>query len=577
MGKANRRELRVVPAPGKLRPRPIVENSARLWYQYSADPMCTFNLRGASTLQVLSLVFAAGLTAALFGCGGSGGNGGGGGGSSSGGGGGVINPPPPVPGMLTSSDVTAVVTAAAQAAQADDMVIAVVDRMGRILAIYHEPSAPATMPGNFGNPVPSDDLAVALARTAAFFSNDEAPLTSRTVRFISGTHFPPGVENTPNGALYGIENTNRGCNLSTSIDSTVPPATPVSGIAPGYGIITGKADTSDTDQMAVNPGGVPIFKNAEVVGGIGVAVADSASYNLAEFIAFSGANADPPVIGFPTFPAPGEVVIDGIALPGVDQTTAPAGTVAGTFNSSFFRAGFGPMNGTPDPDGDLIPAKDGQILTAAQVSQIVNNAVNTALQTRALIRLPPDVNAEMSIAVSDLDGTLLALHRMPDGTIFSIDVAASKARNVVYFSGATRQAQDLNDVPIGTAVTNRTIGFGAQPFFPPGIDGSSPGPFFNLYLQDTMFPCTQGFQVPSLSWPATNQSGIVFFPGSEPLYINGQLVGGLGVSGDGVDQDDFVTAGGAVGFEAPAAIRADNIVIDGVRLPYLHFPRNPTQ
>jgi hypothetical protein len=51
----------------------------------------------------------------------------------------------------------------------------------------------------------------------------------------------------------------------------------------------------------------------------------------------------------------------------------------------------------------------------------------------------------------------------------------------------------------------------------------------------------------------------------------------LGVSGDGVDQDDYVTAGGAAGFEAPEAIRADQIVIDGVRLPFLHFPRNPTQ
>ena len=74
-----------------------------------------------------------------------------------------------------------------------------------------------------------------------------------------------------------------------------------------------------------------------------------------------------------------------------------------------------------------------------------------------------------------------------------------------------------------------------------------------------------------------NQSGVVFFPGSEPLYINGNLVGGLGVSGDGVDQDDYVTAGGAAGFEPSAAIRADQITIGGVRLPYLKFPRNPTQ
>ena len=35
-----------------------------------------------------------------------------------------------------------------------------------------------------------------------------------------------------------------------------------------------------------------------------------------------------------------------------------------------------------------------------------------------------------------------------------------------------------------------------------------------------------------------NQNGVVFFPGSTPLYKNGVLVGGLGVSGDGVDQDD---------------------------------------
>jgi hypothetical protein len=53
-------------------------------------------------------------------------------------------------------------------------------------------------------------------------------------------------------------------------------------------------------------------------------------------------------------------------------------------------------------------------------------------------------------------------------------------------------------------------------------------------------------------------------------------VGGLGVSGDGVDQDDFVTAGGAAGLEASRQIRADQLLIDNVRLPYLKFPANPT-
>jgi hypothetical protein len=127
-------------------------------------------------------------------------------------------------------------------------------------------------------------------------------------------------------------------------------------------------------------------------------------------------------------------------------------------------------------------------------------------------------------------------------------------------------------MPSGTAITNRTVSFGAQPLFPPGIDGSGPGPFFNLFLSDVANPCSQGSQ------PANaNQSGIVFFPGSLPLYKNGVLVGGLGVSGDGVDQDDYVTFNGAKGFVPPANIQADNYSIQGVRMPFLKFPRNPEQ
>ena len=106
---------------------------------------------------------------------------------------------------------------------------------------------------------------------------------------------------------------------------------------------------------------------------------------------------------------------------------------------------------------------------------------------------------------------------------------------------------------------------------PTGIDFTQPGPFFDLYQFDVANPCTQGAQPANL-----NQNGVVFFPGSVPLYRNGTLTGGFGVSGDGVDQDDYVTSQAAQGFEAPAAIQADQIVIRGVRLPYPKFPRNPT-
>jgi len=479
--------------------------------------------------------------------------------------GGALTPTPPpaaAPVTLSAADVNAVVEQAAQSVNVP-LVIAVVDRLGNILALLVEPGAPATAPGNFGQTVDTRDLAISLARTGAFFSNDQAPLSSRTVRFISGVHFPPGVVNAANAALYGIENTNRGCPLDPSLVPGVQIALARSfnGTGLGLGVATGKADANDSDPNAVNPGGVPLFKNGQLVGGVGVAGTTSA---VAEYAAFSAASA----AGFGANPAPpGVVVIDGISLPFVNQTSLPGGVSAGT--PITFSAG---TAGTTPPDGDLLPARAGTVggLTQADVQTIVNNAVSTASVTRAVIRLPPGQRARMAIAVADLDGRLLAVHRMPDSTIFSIDVAVSKARNMAYFSSAAG-AVDLPGMPPATAVTNRTISFGAQPFFPPGINGSGDGPFFNLYLNDVAHPCTQGSQ------PASpNQSGIVFFPGSVPLYKNGVLVGGLGVSGDGVDQDDYVANGGSAGFEAPTNIRADQILIQGVRMPYLSFPRNPT-
>jgi uncharacterized protein GlcG (DUF336 family) len=468
---------------------------------------------------------------------------------------------------LTSADVTALVQAAALAADPNTMVIAVVDRGGNVLGVYRKPSAPALATGNFSAQVDVNELAVSLARTAAFFSNDQAPLSSRTVRFISGIHFPPGITGTPNGPLYGIENTNRGCALSTNFiaGQSVPPARSIGGATTGLGVTTGKANVNDSDPNAVNPGGVPLFRDGSLVGGIGVAGVAPA---VAEYAAYTAGTSN----GFVPAPAaPGVVFIGGVALPFVNQTTSPPGVSAGSFTGSFL-VGPSASPGTP-PEGMLVAPVAGPLggLAASDVSMIINNAITTANTTRAVVRLPIGSSARMAIAVADLDGTIIGLYRMQDSAVFSVDVAASKARNMVYFNSASRSATDLTDVPLSTAVTSRTIGYGAQPFFPPGIDGSSPGPFFNLYLQDVANPCTQGFQV-----AGPNQSGVVFFPGSVPLFRNGVLVGGLGVSGDGVDQDDFVASGGSVGFEAPTAIRADQILLQGVRLPYLKFPSNPT-
>jgi uncharacterized protein GlcG (DUF336 family) len=529
----------------------------------------------------LALGFAGILAFLLAGCGGGSSNGA------------AIGPDPPpavqLPPPIQASEVNNLVNAAVNSVNVD-MVVAVVDRSGIVLGVYRTQNAPTVAVGNYGQTQNANDVAVALARTGAFFSNDQAPLSSRTVRYLSGIHLPPGVANQSNADLYGIENTNRGCTLVPTVayQSLLPPATALSG-GPGAGVLTGKADAFDSDPNAVNPAGVPVFDqpggtNTTVLGGIGV-VTTSSNLNVAEYAAFKGsmaarANAGEN-FGLKVVPPPGAVFIGGIQLPFVNQTSMPGGFTAGPVaGTAAFVPGFSPIPslGQP-PEGDLITPTKGPMggLTAAQVMLILDQAEATANITRAAIRLPLGSTTKMVIAVADLDGTFIGLRRMHDATIFSVDVAASKARNMTYFNSSSRTTADLPGVPMGTAVTNRTISFGAMPLYPPGIGGNpppaNPGPFFNLFLQDIANPCTQGAQTGA---PNVNKSGIVFFPGSAGLFINGKLVGALGVSGDGVDQDDFVTHGGTIGFEAPLSIRADQIFDLGVRLPYFKFPRDPT-
>jgi uncharacterized protein GlcG (DUF336 family) len=454
---------------------------------------------------------------------------------------------------LTPVDVDTIVKAAAAALNVNTATIAVVDRAGRPLGVFRQPAAGTA----------NDDQAVGVARTAAFFSHNMAPLSSRTVRFISGIHFPPGVSNAPNAALYGIENTNRGCDLGVTFNAgkSVPPAKSLSG-GIGPGIVTGKQQPDDANPAAVNAGGIPIYRAGNLLGGIGV-VGIAGDPQLAEFAAVNGVfgGGFAPVPAFP-LPEPGNVFIDGIRLPflGPDQKLTPTGLVQPKGTSPGTPAGtysLPPAVISGCADNGYLAGPTAGTLTAAQVDAIVQRAIAAAKKTRGIIRLPLSSYARMVIAVSDVNGDILALYRMPDATVFSIDVAVAKARNVVALA-----TSGLPGVPAGTAVTNRTIGFGAQPLYPPGIDDSNAGPFFSIFLGDLATACQQG-------------NGIVFFPGATPLYSGGKLVGGLGVSGDGVEQDDYVTVLAAGEFLPPENIWADRVKVDGVRLPMFKFPRQP--
>lgn len=270
------------------------------------------------------------------------------------------------------------------------------------------------------------------------------------------------------------------------------------------------------------------------------------------------------------------------------------------------------------PEGWLVLPHDSSSdnIKAADVEKVIRDGIAQADITRAAIRLNKDLRpgarTKMVLAVSDSKGEVLGLYRMKDATIFSIDVAVAKSRNTGYYASDRLDPADqvdanndaLSDVPKGTAFTNRTFRFLAAPRFPTGAESDAPPGDFSMLTMQGINPRT-GENLGNVPLAASvyadpakasvvafdafnasrnfrdtldlkNQNGIVFFPGSSAMYKNSSvLVGGFGVSGDGVDQDDVVTSVGEISLTAPANIRADQYFVAGVRLPYQKFNRNP--
>lgn len=628
--------------------------------------------------------------------------------------------------LLEPADISALLQRAAMATTSEDAIIAVVDRSGRILGVRTEAGVVAAFAGRDAELAFAIDGAVAKARTAAFFSSNQAPLTSRTVRFISqstvtqreveanpniadlasplrgpglvapigvGAHFPPEIPFTPEVDLFAIEQQSRdsatipgpdgigGTADDLTIDyrfnvnpNSVPDvAKPFMQTFPeSYGTQSGEFPTHQARGIGTLPGGVPLYKNGHLVGGIGVFFPGPdgfASYEQdfvhadlrpsgepqsnddrlnaplvleSEFIAFftaSGSipalNNDAPVL--PQFKLPkGRIDLVGITLESAGPHPTRFNPVSGQERlkqvGKANGAGQGANNGVNQPvspggdlflEGQAVP--EGWLVTpqasavdaimASDVERIIQRGIKEAKKVRAAIRLPIGERTRMILAVTDSAGEVLGLYRMPDATVFSVDVAVAKARNTSYYAGPDLQPTDAvdhnndgqADVPGGTAFTNRTFRYLALPRFPSGArDGSRPGDFSSLlnpginrltaensdplnplpasvYSGDaasvqmyTSFNPSRNFRDPR---DLTRQNGVVYFPGSTPLYRNSAgssvLIGGFGVSGDGVDQDDVVTVAGQKGYAPPKEIRADRFFVANVRLPFQKFLRNP--
>ncbi len=490
------------------------------------------------------------------------------------------NPQPTVD--LTTDDVQKLLTQAVEQAVRlnQQVVVAITDRAGNILAVY-------SMNGTQGSVWDVNVGAVPKARTAAYLSSNQHGFTTLTACFITRSHFPPGIANTPGGPLYGVPFSNLGGG-DIQPNNSAPP---------------GQTGNGQQGLTGV-PGGVPIFKNGVLAGGLGVSSFGTVGRLPASFLTDCGSGipiADEAialgaVIGYST---PSEKRADTIFIDGVQLLYQIAPTPPANFTFTFAdvtsRGALDPTYPLPNlvrfPDQGPVDLGDGihnynvtagQILSATDVQLIIDQAVAKANQTRAAIRRPFNSPARVFISVADVDGRMLGVWRTPDATFFSYDVSAQKARTAVAFSdpnnpfGAQiRQVLGLSPTQ-DLAVTTRAVGFLSQRFFPPGIDqptsgAPQPGP---LFIPDPVLPLNDYRWQQNIAL-APFGNGITIFPGGVPLYKNGQLAGGIGVSGDGVDQDDYIAAAGAVGFEPPMQMRSDQFFYLNVRLPYLKFPRNP--
>lgn len=70
-------------------------------------------------------------------------------------------------------------------------------------------------------------------------------------------------------------------------------------------------------------------------------------------------------------------------------------------------------------------------------------------------------------------------------------------------------------------------------------------------------------------------STLMIFSGSSPVAKNGVLAGAIGISGDGIDQDDIIGSYGSENFEIQPDQRIDRFFMRGIRIPYTKFPRHP--
>jgi uncharacterized protein GlcG (DUF336 family) len=572
---------------------------------------------------------------------------------------------------LTVADVNRIVAQAEQAAETlkqTRYTVAIVDRVGNVLGVYRRGTASVVTLASglrvsgglegISSSATGLDLAalaaIAKAVTGAYLSSSGNAFSTRTAGYIIQNHFAPGVRFAPGGPLFGVQFSQLPCG------DLVQTANP--------GAQTTIGPRRSPLGLAADPGGFPLYKGGQVVGGVGVVAGASATYaldlnprrpraDLEERIALAASNAyrapaairadritvaglklpysnsdkqipkvtrrSPvraipiAVAGYTTArPKPGKAF--GQVGSGIVRATVRNATAALATQRAFILEDGRGVNRFPPRAG---PSGSG--LSRGVVDEILQQALGVANQSRAQIRNPRNSVAQVSVSVVDAAGRILGIARTADAPVFGIDVAVQKARTAAFFSRPDSGARLtrvpatsiagiripspaarvsaarnlLGNVFTGTAFTSRSIGNIARPNFPDGVDNRPPGPLsngrdwspFNVGLQldlvqqhvlsAAIAPTAQ--LRTCTTRPLGLDNGMQVFPGGVPIYRGNTLVGAIGVSGDGVDQDDMIAflglqrasqsaaIKGRVG-QAPSPLRADSL---GLR--YVQCPQSP--
>src|SRR2546425_3502852 len=260
--------------------------------------------------------------------------------------------------------------------------------------------------------------------------------------------------------------------------------------------------------------------------------------------------------------------------------------------SNRVRVGIGHTGGGPPDDEGAVPTPGplgtdfpinpitAGTLTPDEVKTIIAQAVSAAAS----------ISKAVTVAVTDREGNVLGLFAMtgaptmmqirgggplqtPDPITGLVPVGLEGTRLPSRFGAISKAGTAALFSTSGNAFNARTASFIIQQHFPPGVNFQAGGPLYGV--QYSSLPCSD-IKIPGLPL------GLSGDPGSMPIYKNGIAQGGVGIEGDGVygidpDPADFdlpfeeVIAVSAVrGFETPSLIRADNILVNGLRLPFIN-------